>query len=149
MYDFLALWVDWIRAFHIISVIFWMGGMMYLPRLFIYHSQADIGGDLDRWLIVQEHKVLRFIIDPFMISAFFFGGLLVVLRQEELQHLSWLWVKLILVTVLAGFHGELARYRRKFARGERSYSVKFYQFIKEIPVIFVIAVVILVVVEPF
>jgi putative membrane protein len=149
MYDFLAQWVDWIRALHIISVIFWMGGMMYLPRLFIHHYASEIGGELDKLLIIQEHKVLRFIIDPFMILAFICGGFMVVLRLDELEHFSWLWLKLIVVTILAAYHGELARYRRKFARGERAYSKNYYRMIKEFPVVLVILATILAVVEPF
>ena len=149
MYDFLISIFDWIKAIHVIAVIFWMAGMMYLPRLYVYHSQAVPGGEMEKALIGQEHRLLRVIINPAMIIAFLMGIVLVVLRHDQLAGFSWLWVKLGAVTGLFYIHGILSADRKKFARGERPRSEKFYRMLNEIPAILIIVVVIMAVVEPF
>lgn len=145
MYEF----YDWFRAFHIIAVIFWMAGLLYLPRLFVYHSTAVLGGELDATLKVQERRLLRIIMNPSMIVALFFGIALLYLRWDVLSSSAWLYVKLSGVLVLLGFHMVLSKDRKKFEQGERPRSEKFYRVANEIPPLIAILIVIMAVVEPF
>jgi len=140
---------EWARALHIIAVIFWMAGMLYLPRLFVYHSTAKLGGELDETLKIQERKLLRIIINPAMIAAFIFGAILVWNRHAALFTQGWLIIKLIAVFILFGYHGFLSKTRKQFAAGERPRSEKFFRRINEIPPILTIIIVIMAVIEPF
>jgi putative membrane protein len=149
MYDLIASLGLWIKALHVIAVIFWMAGMMYLPRLFVYHWQAKPGGELEETLIGQERRLLRIIINPAMILAFVFGLLLVVLRHDQLAGFSWLWVKLAGVLGLFYIHGILAADRKNFERGERPRSEKYYRVLNEAPAFLIIIIVIMAIVEPF
>jgi putative membrane protein len=148
MSDFVADNYLWIKALHIIFVISWMVGMLYLPRLFVYH--ADATAEQSRMLEVMERKLIRIIINPAMILSFITGGLLVYqyIDAGAMKTAGWLHTKLTLVFVMSGFHGFLSRCRRKFAKGENKYSAKFYRIINEAPTILMIAIVILVVVKP-
>lgn len=139
----------WIKAFHIIAVIFWMAGLLYLPRLYVYHSQAVLGGEMDEALKIQEKNLLRIIMNPAMILAFILGFILITYRVDALKSSGWLHVKLLLVFGLAGFHGFLAAQRKKFERGERPKSEKFFRVINEVPSFATILIVILAIVEPF
>lgn len=139
----------WIRALHIIAVIFWMAGMLYLPRLFVYHSGAEIGGELDTTLKVQERRLLRIIINPAMIAAFLFGIALIIIRWETVSVSTWFYAKLLALFVMFGYHGLLSADRKKFERGERPRSEKFYRISNEIPPLLVILIVIMAVVKPF
>lgn len=140
---------EWFRAFHIIAVIFWMAGLLYLPRLYVYHSKAKPGGELDETLKIQERRLLRIIMNPAMIIAFVLGCCLIYLRWDVLSSSYWLYVKLTGVLVLIGFHHILSADRKKFDRGERPRSEKFYRMINEIPPLIAIVIVIMAVVEPF
>lgn len=149
MYDFLVSNIDWIRALHVICVIFWMAGMMYLPRLFVYHWQSIPGGELETTLIGQERRLLKIIVNPAMILAFIFGLILVVLRHDQLAEISWLWVKLLAVFGMFYIHGILAADRKKFERGERPRSEKYYRVLNEVPAFLIVIIVIMAIVEPF
>lgn len=149
MYEFLASHIDWIKALHVIAVIFWMAGMMYLPRLYVYHWISEPDGEMEKALIGQEHRLLKIIINPAMMISFIFGLILVVLRHDQLASISWLWVKLVAVFALFYVHGILAADRKKFARGERPRSEKFYRVLNEVPAILIIIIVIMAIVEPF
>ncbi len=140
---------DWFRALHIIAVIFWMAGLLYLPRLFVYHSSAVPGGELDTTLKTQERRLLRIIMNPSMIAALIFGGLLIYLRWDALLSSFWLHVKFVGVIVLIGFHMALAKDRKAFEAGERPRSERFYRLANEIPPLVTIVIVIMAVVEPF
>jgi len=139
----------WLKAFHIIAVIFWMAGLLYLPRLYVYHSQAIIGGEMDEALKIQERNLLRIIMNPAMIVAFILGLILIGYRLDAMTASFWLPIKLILVFGLVGFHGFLAAQRKKFERGERPKSEKFFRIINEVPSFAAIFIVILAIVEPF
>ena len=149
MYDFFVSILDWIKAIHVIAVIFWMAGMMYLPRLYVYHSQAIPDGEMEKALIGQEKRLLKIIINPAMIVAFLLGVILVALRHDQLAGFSWLWVKLVGVVGLFYVHGILSADRKKFARGERPRSEKFYRMLNEVPALLIIIIVIMAMVEPF
>ncbi len=149
MFEFLSTYLNWIKAVHIMFVIFWMAGLLYLPRLFVYHYNAKPDTELDEVLQTQERKLLRIIMNPAMIIAFVTGLILVGLRHAELFQSWWLILKLILIFILMGYHGFLSKTRKRFAAGERPRTEKFYRIINEVPAIFTIFIVILAVVEPF
>lgn len=140
---------EWFRAVHLIAVIFWMAGLLYLPRLYVYHSGAVIGGEMDNSLKIQERNLLRIIMNPAMITAFIFGFILMGLRIDALTTSFWLSLKLVLVFGLIGYHGFLGTLRKKFEAGERPKTEKFFRVINEVPSIAAIFIVILAVVEPF
>jgi len=149
MYELIGSLTPWIKALHVIAVIFWMAGMMYLPRLYVYHSQAEPGGEMEKALIGQEHRLLKIIINPAMIIAFLLGLVLLVPRHDQLAGFTWLWVKLIALFFMFYIHGILAADRKKFARGERPRSEKFYRVLNEVPAVLIIIIVIMAIVEPF
>lgn len=135
-----------IKSLHIISVIAWMAGMFYLPRLFVYHTGAQKGGELDETLKIMERKLLRIIINPAMILTFIFGFWLIYYIGFSG---GWLHAKIFLVLVLAGFHGFLAKCRKDFEKGENKRTEKFYRIINEVPTLLAIIIVFLVVLKPF
>lgn len=135
-----------IKSLHIISVIAWMAGMFYLPRLFVYHTKAIKGGELDETLKIMERKLLRIIINPAMILSFIFGFWLIYYIGFSG---GWLHAKLFLVILLSAFHGFLSRWRKDFEKGENKKSEKFYRIINEVPTLLVIGIVFLVVLKPF
>jgi len=137
----------WVKAFHIIFVIFWMAGMFMLPRYLAYHAECDVGSDEDTKWIEREKRLMRIIINPAMIFTWFFGLLLVV--NIGLSAGGWLHVKLLLVFLFSGFHGMLSRWRKDYALGNRKKSGKFFRRINEVPAVFIIVIVILVIVRPF
>ncbi|MAL79261.1 MAG: TIGR00701 family protein [Sneathiella sp.] len=149
MYDFLAEMYPWIKSLHIISVIAWMAGMFYLPRLYVYHADAEIGSDKSETFKIMERRLLRGIINPAMIMTFLFGGLLLLTPGIIYWGDIWIWLKLALVFLMGGFHGELSKWRKQFEADRNTRPAKFYRMVNEIPTILVIGIVILVVVKPF
>ena len=139
----------WIKALHIIAVIAWMAGMLYLPRLFVYHSQVAVGSEASELFKVMERRLLRLIINPAMIVTWI-AGLWLVHYTNALDPQNGLWMhwKLTLVLLMQVVHAMLARYRRLFARDERPKSAKFFRILNEVPTVLLIAIVILVVVRP-
>ncbi len=138
----------WIQAFHIISVMAWMAGMLYLPRLYVYHCEAEAGSRQSETFKVMERRLLRAIINPAMIAAFLFGILMILVNQGLLGE-PWVHAKLVLVIALTAFHGYLARWRKDFAADRNRRSARFYRVMNEVPTLFMIAIVILAVVKPF
>lgn len=149
MFDLFSSYMNWIKAFHIIFVIFWMAGLLYLPRLFVYHHKAAVGSELDEVLQTQERKLLRTIMNPAMIAALLSGLGLVYLRHAEFGSSWWLVIKLAFVFFLFGYHGFLSKTRKRFAAGERPKTEKYFRIINEVPAILTIFIVVLAVVEPF
>ena len=141
---------EWLKAFHLIAVIFWMAGLLYLPRLFVYHSASKPGGELEAKMIEAAQKLMRIIMNPAMIIAFILGLVLIFgYNVGNLTGSIWLPIKLVLVFALMGYHGFLAKQRKLFAAGERPKSEKFFRAINEIPAIFTIIIVIMAIVKPF
>jgi len=145
--DLLANYIPWILAFHIIFVITWMAGMLYLPRLFVYHTQTKPGSESSERFKVMERKLLRGIVNPSMIAVWILGPLLAWLTGAYLD--LWLQIKFALVLVLSGIHGYLARCWRDFAADRNTRSERFYRILNEIPAVLMIFIVILAVVKPF
>jgi len=138
---------EWIKALHVIAVIAWMAGMLYLPRLFVYHCEAEAGSKQSETFKVMERRLLRAIINPAMVATWVFGLWLVV--EGGFLRSGWLHGKLALVLLLSGVHGLLARCVRDFAADQNRFSQKFYRIINEIPTVLMIGIVILVIVKPF
>src|SRR5690242_11852000 len=138
---------QWLLAFHIIAVIAWMAGMLYLPRLFVYHCEADPGSRQSETFKVMERRLLRGIINPAMIVTWLLG--LWMAWDHGWFAATWLQTKLALVLVMSGIHGVFARYVRDFAADRNRHSQKFYRIINEIPTILMIGIVLLVVLKPF
>lgn len=149
MQDFLSEYYLWIKAFHIISVIAWMAGMLYLPRLFIYHCDAETGSVQSETFKVMERRLLRGIINPAMIMSFVFGGLLLTIPGIIDWSSGWIWVKLASLVIMTAFHGELSRWRKAFEADNNQKSARFYRFANEFPTILMIVIVIMVVTKPF
>ena len=137
-----------IKGLHIAAVIFWIAGMLYLPRLFIYHHTATPGGELEKALLKQEHNLLKIIINPSMIAVWVLAVVMII-SNTTLWTSGWFHVKLLLVLGLSGLHGFYASATKKFAAGERPRSEKFWRIMNEIPAIAVIVIALLAVVKPF
>ena len=139
----------WIKALHIISVIAWMAGLLYLPRLFVYHADAEPGSALSETFKVMERRLMKAIMRPAALGVFVFGGLLVVDWGPGAWTEVWLIVKLVGVAGLIASHACMEHWRLAFEHDENRHSAKFYRYINEVPTLLMIAIVILVVVKPF
>ena len=137
----------WIKAFHIVAVISWMAGMLYLPRLFVYHTVAEPGSQQAKTFEVMEHRLLTYIMTPAMAVTWILG--IVLMLQGGFMSAGWLHAKLVLVLGMSALHGFLGRWARDFRAGRNVHSQKFFRLINEIPTILMIVIVILVVVKPF
>ena len=146
---FLSDLYPWTKALHLIAVMFWMGGMYYLPRLFVYHAEAAPGSPEAQTFKVMERRLLRGIINPAMVAAWILGVSLLLTPGLIDWSNGWIHVKLGLVILLSAYHGFLSRWRRAFERDEVPYSSRFFRIVNEIPPLFTIFIVILVIVRPF
>ncbi len=138
---------EWIKALHIIAVIAWMAGMLYLPRLLVYHCEAEIGSKQSETFKVMERRLLKVIMTPAMIVTWLAG--LYLAWSGHLFSAPWLHGKLLLVVLLSGAHGFFSRCVKYFAADRNQRSQRFYRFINEVPTLLMIGIVILVVVKPF
>jgi putative membrane protein len=138
---------EWIKALHVIAVIAWMAGMLYLPRLFVYHCDAEIGSKQSGTFKVMERRLLKAIINPAMVVTWLAGLYLAVVGHWFAA--GWLHGKLLLVLLLSGVHGFFARCVKDFAADRNARSQKFYRYINEVPTVLMIGIVVLVVVKPF
>jgi putative membrane protein len=136
-----------IKALHIISVMAWMAGMLYLPRLFVYHADAKPGSELSETLKVMERRLMRAIINPAMIAAFVLGIWMIVLVPGHLEE-SWMQWKVLALVGMTGVHGALSRWRRFFERDANILSARFFRIINEVPTVLLIVIVLLVVLKP-
>ncbi|MBI0168091.1 protoporphyrinogen oxidase HemJ [Bartonella sp. M0280] len=137
----------WIKSFHVISIICWMAGMFYLPRLFVYHCQAEAGSKQSETFKVMERRLLRAIINPAMIASWV-TGLWLAWEVYALQG-GWLHLKLLVVVILSGYHGLLSRGVRHFAEDRNNFSEKTWRILNEVPTVLMIIAVIDVIVKPF
>ena len=138
---------QWLLALHIIAVIAWMAGMLYLPRLFVYHCEADVGSIQSETFKVMERRLLKAIINPSMILTWLLGLWLAWSSGYYAAH--WLQTKVVLVLLMSAVHGVLSKYVREFAADRRRKSQKFFRILNEIPTVLLIFIVILAVVKPF
>jgi protoporphyrinogen IX oxidase len=138
---------EWIKALHIIAVIAWMAGMLYLPRLFVYHCEAEAGSRQSETFTIMERRLLKMIINPAMIVTWLAG--LYLAWAGHWFSAGWLHAKLVLVLVLSGVHGFFSRWVKDFAAERNQHTHKFYRIINEVPTLLMVLIVILVVVKPF
>jgi protoporphyrinogen IX oxidase len=143
---------QWVLAFHIIAVIAWMAGILYLPRLFVYHCAAEKGSVQSETFKLMERRLLRTIINPAMVATWLFGLWLAWHGPDSRFGWfasGWLQAKLVLVLALSAVHGLLALWVKEFAADNNRHSQRFYRFINEVPTILMIAIVLLAVLKPF
>jgi len=148
----LVLWrpsnlYPWLKAAHVVAIISWMAGMLYLPRLFVYHCEAPSGSRQSETFKVMERRLLTVIINPAMVASWVLG--LWLAWDHGWYAAPWLHAKVMLVLVLSGLHGLFARWVRLFGADRNPHSQKFYRIINEVPTILMIGIVILAVVKPF
>jgi protoporphyrinogen IX oxidase len=142
------MFLAYIKAFHIIAVIAWMAGVLYLPRLFIYHTASEAGAEQSETFKIMERRLLRYITTPAMIAAWIFG-LILGFSVVNWSEAGWFHAKLLLVLILSGFTGLLAKWTKDFAADRNTRSQRFYRIANEVPTLLMIAIVILAVVKPF
>jgi len=138
---------DWLKAFHLIAVIAWMAGMLYLPRLFVYHCGAEPGSRQSETFKTMERRLLKAIINPAMIATWALGLWLAWIGPYLTA--GWLHAKLALVLILSGVHGLFARWVKDFAADRNRRSAAFYRIVNEVPTLLMIGIVILAIVKPF
>src|SRR5690606_37309452 len=139
---------EWVKALHVISVIAWMAGMMYLPRLFVYHAESAVGSDKSETFKVMERRLYRGIINPAMIATWVFGLAMVFHGLIDWSQL-WPWVKAAMVIALSGVAGFYGRLLKDFANDRNSRPARFYRVINELPFVLAIVIVIMVIARPF
>jgi len=149
MQEFLSLNYEWLRALHIIAVISWMAGMLYLPRLFVYHAESETGSEKSETFKIMERRLLKFIMNPAMGAAWILGLSMLYANPAMLEGQGWMHVKLLFVVLMSGVHGMLSAQVRKFANDQNTKSAKFYRVLNEVPTLLMIGIVILAVVQPF
>src|SRR4051812_11647375 len=137
----------WLKALHVIAVIAWMAGMLYLPRLFVYHCDAEVGSRQSETFKVMERRLLRAIINPAMIATWVLG--LWLAYESGFFKAGWLQAKFALVVAMSAVHGFNVRWVRAFAEDRNVHSQRFYRAMNEVPTLLMIAIVILVIVKPF
>lgn len=147
MIDNLYLWV---KAAHMLSVIAWMAGMLYLPRLYVYHAGVQPGSEASELFKVMERKLLRLIINPALIAAWGFGIWLVVLTGAGSPGSGhWMHAKFALLIAMMLTHAAFARWRKDFAKDQNKHSARFYRIMNEVPAVLAVGIVLLVVLKPF
>jgi putative membrane protein len=146
---FLGTLYPWTKALHVIAVIAWMAGMLYLPRLYVYHCELRPGSAESERFKVMERRLLKQIINPAMIATWTLGILLVLTPGIIRWSAGWWQVKLAAVLLLSGFHGVLSRWRRDFLADRNRHAQRWYRFANEVPTLLVIVIVLMVIVRPF
>jgi protoporphyrinogen IX oxidase len=139
----------YIKAFHVIAIIAWMAGLLYLPRLFVYHAASKVGSEQSETFKVMERRLLRLITTPAMLASWAFGLILVFSGAIDWSENGWFHAKLVLVLLLSAYHGGLAMWTKDFALDRNTRSPRFYRIANEIPTLLMIGIVILVIVRPF
>jgi protoporphyrinogen IX oxidase len=143
MGDILADWYPWVKSLHIISVISWMAGLFYLPRLFVYHvEQVVAGSDTDAMFQTMERRLLRGIMNPAMIATWVFGLCLVFTPGIVDWSQIWPWTKAASVLAMSWFHHWLGYRRKDFMRGENKVSGRSYRLMNEVPTLLMVVIVV-------
>ncbi len=138
--------LEWVLVLHIISVISWMAGLLYLPRLFIYHVEAKPGSELSETFKIMERRLLRAIMTPAMVASWVFGLWLAYFTEVFSE--VWFLGKLLLVILMSVAHMAMARWRKDFEQDNNARSAKYFRIANEVPTLLMIAIVVLVVVKP-
>ena len=139
----------WLKALHVISIISWMAGLLYLPRLFVYHAAEPVGSPASETFKVMELRLFRYIMIPAMLASYLFGIWMIVELGDAFWTMGWLHAKLVLVLVMTAMHEMMRTWRRAFAEDRNRRSQKFFRIVNEVPTLLMIVIVILAVVKPF
>lgn len=139
---------EWVKALHVISVISWMAGLLYLPRLFVYHSGVAVGSEVSETFKVMERRLLRAIMNPAMIASYVFGVWMLILTPEWFSQ-PWMHAKLTAVVGMTVMHMLMSRWRREFAEDRSVRTHRFFRAMNEVPTVLMIGIVIFVIVKPF
>lgn len=148
MQDFFLMNYEWLRALHIIAIIAWMAGLLYLPRLYVYHAGAQTGSELSETFKVMERRLLRFIMNPAMIASWALGLLLLYANPALLSE-GWMHTKLLAVVLLSAAHGIMSKHRRLFEQDKNTKTDRFFRILNEVPTVLMILIVVMAVVQPF
>jgi putative membrane protein len=146
---FLAHFYPWTKALHVIAMIAWMAGLLYLPRLFVYHCQVQPGSQASELLKIMERRLYKFIMTPAMIATFLFGITLALTPGLVDWHAGWFYIKLVAVILMAGAHGMMSRWRKDFLADANRHPQRFFRIMNEVPTVLMLVAVIMVVVQPF
>jgi putative membrane protein len=152
MSELLLPFYPWIKALHLIGVISWMAGLLYLPRLYVNHCKADVGSELSEAFKGMEERLARIIMGPAMLATLLFGGVLLAIPGTPgyLPHAgAWLWLKLALVAGLLGVHFAMMIWKNDFAADRNQKSERFFRIANEVPTLLMVGIVICVIVKPF
>jgi len=149
MTEFISNYYVWFKALHVIAVISWMAGMLYLPRLFVYHVAAEKGSAQSETFKIMERRLLKFIMTPAMIVAWLVALLMLSANSEYLMQAGWFHAKFLLVFILSGIHGVFSKWVKVFAADANTKSAKFYKIWNEVPTALMVVIIILVIVKPF
>ncbi len=145
----LAYIYPWTKALHVISLIAWMAGIFYLPRLYVYHCELRPGSAESERFKIMEYRLLKQIMNPAMIATWIFGVMKVLTPGVLGWASGWWHVKLLCVILMTGFHGAMSRWRKDFLADANRRSHKFYRIANEIPTVLMVVIVIMVIVRPF
>lgn len=145
---FLSSYYSVIKSIHVLAVIAWMAGMLYLPRLYVYHASATKGSEMDNTFKLMEKRLLRYIMNPSMIIVYATGFMNAYIYGLEALGI-WFHIKFTAVIILTGVHGLFAKWRRMFSENKNIHSANFYRVINEVPTILMIVAVFMVIMKPF
>lgn len=140
---------NWVKAFHIIAVISWMAGLLYLPRLFIYHCDAEPGSEKSETFKVMERRLYRAIMNPARLVALVLGVVMAVEQSPEIWSEIWFQIKIFCLVVLMASHDLMGKWRKAFETDSNSKSATFFRIVNEVPTVLMIVIVIMVIVRPF
>jgi protoporphyrinogen IX oxidase len=143
------MWLSYVKAFHVIAIIAWMAGLLYLPRLFVYHAASVKSSEQSETFKVMERRLLRFITTPAMVASWILGLILAFSGVIDWKADGWFHAKLALVILLSAFHGACAKWTKDFAADRNTHDPHFYRIINEVPTLLMVGIVILVIVRPF
>lgn len=141
--------MEWVKALHVIAVIAWMAGLLYMPRLFVYHCGAEAGSVQSETFKIMERRLLRVIMTPAMGLAWIAGLTLVFYYQVVDWSSFWPWIKAVGVISLSGLHGLMSRHVREFANDTNTHPARYFRVLNEVPTVLMIVIVIMVIVKPF
>jgi|TARA_R110000868_G_scaffold302289_2_gene562820 putative membrane protein len=149
MIEFINTYYAWFKALHVIAIISWMAGMLYLPRLFVYHCAAEKGSQSSETFKTMERRLLKFIMTPAMIVAWIAALLMIASNSEYLMQSGWFHAKFLLVFIMSGIHGVFSKWVKVFAADANTKSAKFYKIWNEVPTALMVIIVVLVIAKPF
>ena len=143
------LFLSILKALHLISIIAWMGGLLYLPRLFVYHSESEPGSLQSETFKVMERRLFWGIMNPAMFFSFLFGLALIICSDSLDWYSAWIWIKVICIGILTMAHMQFGMWQKAFEADANVHSAKTYRIVNEIPTILMIMIVLMVIIKPF